>query len=629
MRRLTAACIVSALAAGLLVQSAHAQGPARLTPVPGSAFPQRSFVLTLPSGGRLDSGHVSARENGRSVSRLSITPAKAVGEKDFGVVLVIDATRTMRGRPIKNALTAARAFARKRNPQQKLAVVTFNRKSVITLPLTTDELAIDSALSDTPSLANNGTHLYDAVASALVLLKQEHIRAGSVVLLSDGADTGSLVGEVELTNAAHAAGVRIFTVGLRSSSFDGTALDRLAAAGRGDYSLANSPADLGPIYAALGSRLANEYLVQYRSLASRGSAVHVELGVPALSEPVTSDYATPPLPSRVRISSRHASGFWDSPASMVLVSFVFALLIGLALVALLAGRPHGEALSERIEGFVSPPPGERGNDASSTLTNRMLDGSERSLEQTSWWPSFKEELEIAKIKLPAIQCVWLTALATVVAMALLTAMTGSAAAALLGLAVPFIARAIFRHKLDAQRKLFAEQLADNLQVIASAMRAGHSFIGALSVAVEDSPEPARSEFRRVIADESLGVPLEQGLGTVVRRMKSEDLEQAVLVAMLQRETGGNMAEVIDHVADTIRERADLRRMVRTLTAQGRLSRWVVTGLPIGLLLIITVINRDYIEPLYSTSGGHVMLIIAGTLVVTGSLVIRRIVDFKL
>jgi tight adherence protein B len=628
MRRLTAACIVSALAAGLLVQSAQAQGPARLTPVPGSAFPQRSFVLTLPSGGRLDSGHVSARENGRSVSRLSVTPAKAVGEKDFGVVLVIDATRTMRGRPIRNALTAARAFARKRNPQQKLAVVTFNRKSVITLPLTTDELAIDSALSDTPSLANSGTHLYDAVASALVLLKQEHIRAGSVVLLSDGADTGSQVSEVELTKAAHAAGVRIFTVGLRSPSFDGTALDRLAAAGRGDYSLANSPADLGPIYAALGSRLANEYLVQYRSLASRGSAVHVELRVPALNEPVTSDYATPPLPSRVRISPRGASGFWDSPASMVLVSFVFALLIGLALVALLARRPHGEALSERIEGFVSPPPEEGGNDASSTLTNRMLDGSERSLEQTSWWPTFKEELEIAQIKLPAIQLVWLTALATVVTMVLLTVMTGSAAGALLSLAVPFVARAIVNHKLDAQRKLFAEQLADNLQVIASAMRAGHSFIGALSVAVEDSPEPARAEFRRVIADESLGVPLEQALGAVVRRMKSEDLEQAVLVAMLQRETGGNMAEVIDRVADTIRERADLRRMALTLTAQGRLSRWVVTALPIALLLMITLINRDYVEPLYSTSGGHVMLAIGAVLVVAGSLVIRRIVDFK-
>jgi tight adherence protein B len=215
-----------------------------------------------------------------------------------------------------------------------------------------------------------------------------------------------------------------------------------------------------------------------------------------------------------------------------------------------------------------------------------------------------------------------------VSIVLLTVVTGSALAGLLGFVVPLAARAIIKHKLDTQRKLFAEQLADNLQVIASAMRAGHSFTGALSVAVDDSPEPARAEFQRVIADESLGVPLEQALGTVVRRMKSEDLEQAVLVAMLQRETGGNMAEVIDRVAETIRERADLRRMALTLTAQGRLSRWVVTALPVALLLMITLINRDYVDPLYSTSGGHVMLVIGAVLVVAGSLVIRRIVDFK-
>jgi tight adherence protein B len=230
--------------------------------------------------------------------------------------------------------------------------------------------------------------------------------------------------------------------------------------------------------------------------------------------------------------------------------------------------------------------------------------------------------------MPAIQIVWLTAIGTLVSIVILNAITGSAAVALLGLAIPIAVWLIIQRKLEAQRKLFGDQLADNLQVIASAMRAGHSFVGALSVAVDDSPEPARREFKRVIADESLGVPLEQALGNVVRRMKSEDLEQAVLVAMLQRETGGNMAEVIDRVADTIRDRADLRRMIQTLTAQGRLSRWIVTALPIGLLVIISLLNRDYLDPLYSTSGGHVMLAIGAVLIVSGSLMIRRIVNFK-
>jgi tight adherence protein B len=165
-------------------------------------------------------------------------------------------------------------------------------------------------------------------------------------------------------------------------------------------------------------------------------------------------------------------------------------------------------------------------------------------------------------------------------------------------------------------------------VIASALRAGHSFSGALSVVVEEAPEPTRGELERVAADERLGVPVEEALQVVVRRMANRDLEQVALVAALQRETGGNTAEVLDRVTETVRERAALRRMVMTLTAQGRLSRWVVSALPVVLLGVISLINPDYVRPLYSTGFGHVVLAVAAVMVVAGSLVIKRIVDIK-
>jgi tight adherence protein B len=199
--------------------------------------------------------------------------------------------------------------------------------------------------------------------------------------------------------------------------------------------------------------------------------------------------------------------------------------------------------------------------------------------------------------------------------------------ALLALAIPFAVRAAIAQRVDRQRKLFSEQLADNLQVIASGMRAGHSFVGALSLAVDDSPEPAKRELARVVADEQLGVPIEDTLEVVARRMKSDDFRQAVLVATLQRETGGNTAEVIDRVADSIRERAELRRVVRTLTAQGRMSRWVVTCLPLGLLGIITAINPGYMEPLFTTGTGQLLLVLSAGMVLAGSVIIGRIVDF--
>jgi tight adherence protein B len=146
--------------------------------------------------------------------------------------------------------------------------------------------------------------------------------------------------------------------------------------------------------------------------------------------------------------------------------------------------------------------------------------------------------------------------------------------------------------------------------------------------IADSPEPARAEFRRVIADERLGVPLEDALGVVVRRMDNRDLDQVALVAALQHETGGNAAEVLDRVTETIRERQELRRLVRTLTAQGRLTRWILTLIPVGLRLSLVLLNRDYVAPLFHNTVGQLAFGAAIVMVTTGSLVIRKIVDIK-
>src|SRR5436190_742264 len=200
--------------------------------------------------------------------------------------------------------------------------------------------------------------------------------------------------------------------------------------------------------------------------------------------------------------------------------------------------------------------------------------------------------------------------------------------ALLGLSVPFVVRGYIKRRVSRKRGQFAEQLPDNLQVLASAMRAGHSFIGALSVVVDDAPEPSRSEFRRVIADEQLGVPLEDALHVVVERMESRELEQVALVAAVQRNSGGNTAEVLDRVTETIRERFELRRMVKTLTAQGRLSRWIVSLLPVFLLTVITLINPGYMHVLFASGGGRLALAFAGLMVIAGSFVIKRIVNIK-
>jgi tight adherence protein B len=215
-----------------------------------------------------------------------------------------------------------------------------------------------------------------------------------------------------------------------------------------------------------------------------------------------------------------------------------------------------------------------------------------------------------------------------VAVFLFAAVFRSGVFGIFGLLVPVLVFNAVRGKLKKKRRLFSDQLPDALQVIASALRAGHTVIGALAVVSTESPEPTRTEIRRAVADEQLGVPLDVALDRVARRMESREFEQVSVVAGLQREAGGNAAEVLDRVADSVRERIELRQLVRSLTAQGRLSRWVLTLLPPGLAGIIAVLDPGYLSPLFDKSLGRAILVLAGLMIVVGSLLIKRIVDVK-
>src|SRR4029450_3123236 len=201
--------------------------------------------------------------------------------------------------------------------------------------------------------------------------------------------------------------------------------------------------------------------------------------------------------------------------------------------------------------------------------------------------------------------------------------------ALVGLVVPFFVRGFISNRVEKKRRSFGDQLPDNLDVVASGLRAGHSLVGGLSLVINDADEPSRSEFQRVVTDEQLGIPLEDALGSVAHRMNNRDIEQVALVSSLQRETGGNAAEVLDRVTENIRERQALRPLVRTRTAQGRLSRWIVSILPVALLLLISLINPSYMRPLFTHTSGKVILAVGALLIVAGSLVIKRIVEIKI
>ncbi|HZC29307.1 MAG TPA: vWA domain-containing protein, partial [Gaiellaceae bacterium] len=202
-RRLAATLVV--LLTALLSAAAASAGTAfRVTEASTNGWPGRAYVLTLPHQLQLQPGDVSVTENGQPVEQLLVSPISETSSGQFGVVLAIDASNSMRGKPIIAAMKAAQTLASRRNANQLVGLVVFNKQATIALPLTTDGAKIAQALAQQPTLAY-GTHIYDAVDTAVQMLGTSHVKAGSIVVFSEGADTGSAISEPQAAREARGA----------------------------------------------------------------------------------------------------------------------------------------------------------------------------------------------------------------------------------------------------------------------------------------------------------------------------------------------------------------------------------------------------------------------------------------
>lgn len=612
--------LLASCAAGLLAAApAHGEAPS-IQQTGADEFPARSYTLRIPERLALEAGEVSVSENGQPVPGVTVRSAAANGES-FATVLALDASNSMRGQAIERATQAARAFAARRAPEQRLGVVAFNDEATVLLPLTADEAEIAAALDEPPTLARS-THLHDAVWTGIGMLREADVGAGSVVVLSDGADTGSDVSLSELAAEAEVAGVRVFAIGLRSNRFDPATLEELAIGGT--FADARDPGELRPVFREFSEQLASEYLIEYESPITAREGVTVEVRVVGVPGVARDRYTT-----SGGAASRSGQGFWASDGALVGALALVAGLMGLALFVAL--RPRRESVAERLAAFLgaagapSEPPTSK---AAPSRLRASFEPIERAVERRRWWAEFNEQLDVARITVPPSRIIAAVAVGTILAALFIGEVLGRPLLVPLALMVPFAARARINRLLRAQRREFADQLADNLQLVASALRAGQSMAGAINVVVEEAPDPIRGEFRRIVNDERLGVPLEDAIRSVARRMDNRDLEQVALVATIQRETGGNTAEILDQVIETIRERDKLRRLMETLTAQGRLTQVIVSALPLVLLALVALLNPDYVEPMFETGSGRIALAIGAVLSIVGSLIIKRIVEIR-
>jgi tight adherence protein B len=597
-----------------VVPAAQASKGVGLTLDPDARFPQREFLVTLPPGVAAYDARVT--ENGvpviphlRSVSNGSIPLSLAV---------VLDTSDSMRGAKLAAALDAARTLIDARPARARAAVFGFASRPYLVAPWSTGDAAT-AALNRIHTSA--GTAIWDAVTSASQLLSQQHGSSHAIVLLTDGHDTASAASEADAAAAARAAGARVFIVVLPGQV--DSQLRGLVDATGGEFVRVRSISALHSVYATLAQRLRQQYVLTYTSqLRQAGTAAQVQVQIAGRSAHV--EYTVPRLTSPP--TAPQSRGWWAGNQALAGLAVVVGLLVAFA--TYLLARPKRVSAQRRLRGYIGS---SESVDADAALAGMPArpDRMDARPASNQVWARFSADVRRAGLKPDAGRLVAMAVIAGLLVGALAAVVTrqpyGLVAAPILAVGAMWL---YVTHRASAWYAKFDEGLPESLNVLASSLRAGHSLLQAISYVAEEADDIARPEWEEVVRQTRLGVTVEDAIEDMTARIGNADLAWVSMIARVQHQVGGNMAEMFDIVAETVRQRHRLRAQLRALTAQGRMTRWVLTIAPFALGLMMMILSPTYIINFLNDPVGRLLLAIGLGLVAVGSVWLKRVVEIE-
>lgn len=240
----------------------------------------------------------------------------------------------------------------------------------------------------------------------------------------------------------------------------------------------------------------------------------------------------------------------------------------------------------------------------------------------------RDVLENAGLRLSQAEFVLLVIFGAFVTASMGLLVAGPLLAFFLATAAPFIANFLLKVLAAKRRAKFDEQLGDTLQLLSGSLRAGHSILRAIDAAATESQAPTSEEMRRVITETSLGRDLLVSLNDTAERMKNEDFVWIAQGIQINREVGGNLAEVLDQVNETIRERSEIKGHIKALAAEGKFSAYILMALPVAIVVLLLATNPSYMNKMFTTPLGWMMVVAAAVLMTIGGLWMRKIIDLK-
>jgi tight adherence protein B len=614
---------VAAASAALLAPVA-AQADVRVRSVDASDYPRvRVTVVTSKPSARKP----RLSENGQVAAGLT--------ERNLGwaksVVLAIDRSQSMRGKPLAEAVAAARTFVADKPAHDRIAVTTFATKVLMLTGFSPSTIDADTTLRSIGQVDSKpGTKLYDDLVASARALAQERLAGRVIIAVTDGNETTSRASLQDVVAAARRAHVAIYVVGIESSLFNPHDLKLLAADTGGRYYGTHSPSALRAVYTSIANELKRTWRIEYVTGAQPGDHANLTVWVPG------SGSAKAALSVPADAGGGGGGSLLPAEAFKPWMPLVLALAVAL-IVLVGVGLAVSTRQGERLRAQLAPHVGLTSSKKEEKRTGRerleslagLFRMTERALGSTKQWLKIQRLLERADVPLKTVEFFYLSFASAIVLM-LFAAMVGMRPlfaffALVLGSLIPL---GVVAYKARRRVGAFERQLPDLLMSLAASLKAGHSFKQGLQAVVDEGMEPAAKELKRVLTETRLGRPMEDALEEMADRISSKNLSFIVTAVNIQNQVGGSLAGLFDMVADTVRQRQQFAQKIKGLTAMGRMSAYVLMGLPFFMAGAISFLNPGYMSPLLHTSAGHKLILVGLVMMMIGSLFLRKIVSFK-
>ncbi|MCP3421161.1 type II secretion system F family protein [Nocardioides pinisoli] len=606
MRRAHAARAASALlAGGLLVLSVAMPASAvdevtidHVETVDGDV----SLVLAVdgvPAGATADPKSVEVDIDGRTVdSKAKVISA---GDVERTTVLVLDASNSMLQRDkFASATAAVDAFLASAPADVRIGLVAFAGDLGEVVEPTTDHDAVRAALADVT--LRKGTAVYDAMAAGLDQMGADGSR--SLLVLSDGGDTSSSTTLEVVAKDATDRGVVVDVVSLANPK-NAETMSSLAE-GTGGQVIPAGQSALEDVFSAQADALAQQLVVSFERPQDAAEEVNLTVSVDAGGSTykdaafisIGAAAAGPDLVS----SGRSLVGTPGMLLGAAALALGFVGVLGIAL-----SGPGRSSADRRLEAYFGEgKPGKRKSDTAADIKGSAVALADKVVT-ADLETRISQRLAGAGSALTAAEWLLLHA-GTAIGAALGCFVLGGAGLAVLGFLLGVVGPWLylrFRHSRRLSR--FNGQLAETLGLMAGGLQAGLSLPQAVDTVVREGNEPMAGELRRALVEQRLGVDITDALESVGHRMDSADFGWIVMAIRIQREVGGNLAEILTTVADTLREREYLRRQVKALSAEGRLSGYILGGMPPALFAYMYFANNEYVRVLYTSLIGFILL----------------------